>query len=77
MLMIQIKNSGGRGREEMLNRNIVRALGFALQEVKNEFMTTCSAFTTCKLMHVECKIQAVEVRYLEAMVERIRVQQFE
>ncbi|XP_069175375.1 syntaxin-16 isoform X2 [Procambarus clarkii] len=46
MLMIQIKHSGGRGREESLNKNVVRALGFALQEVKNEFVTTCSAFTT-------------------------------
>lgn len=46
MLMIQIKHSGGQGREETLNKNVVRALGFALQEVKNEFVTTCSAFTT-------------------------------
>lgn len=46
MLMIQIKHGGGRGREETLNKNVVRALGFALQEVKNEFMTSCSAFTT-------------------------------
>ncbi|XP_050690940.1 syntaxin-16-like [Eriocheir sinensis] len=46
MLMIQIKHSGGRGREATLNKNVVRAMGFALQEVKNEFMTSCSAFTT-------------------------------
>ncbi|XP_042870997.1 syntaxin-16-like [Penaeus japonicus] len=46
MLMIQIKHAAARGREETLNKNVVRALGFALQEVKNEFMTTCSAFTS-------------------------------
>ncbi|KAK8405941.1 hypothetical protein O3P69_006976 [Scylla paramamosain] len=45
MLMIQIKHSGCRGREGTLNKNVVRSLGFALQEVKNEFMTACSAFT--------------------------------
>ena len=48
MLMIQIKHSGCLGREGTLNKNVVRSLGFALQEVKNEFMTTCSAFTACK-----------------------------
>ncbi|KAK3865752.1 hypothetical protein Pcinc_028662 [Petrolisthes cinctipes] len=48
MLMVQIKHSRGSGvggREDILNRNVVKALGFALQEVKNEFMTSCSAFT--------------------------------
>lgn len=45
-LMMQIKHCMCRGREETLRRNVVRALGFSLQEVKNEFLTTCSAFTT-------------------------------
>ncbi|XP_066977785.1 syntaxin-16 [Macrobrachium rosenbergii] len=45
-LMIQIRHCSSRGREETLKRNVIRALGFALQEVKNEFLTTCSAFTT-------------------------------
>ncbi|KAK7067372.1 Syntaxin-16 [Halocaridina rubra] len=45
-LMIQIKHCICRGREETLRQNVVRALGFSLQEVKNEFLTTCSAFTT-------------------------------
>ncbi|KAG0710983.1 Syntaxin-16 [Chionoecetes opilio] len=45
MLMLQIKHTASHGREGTLNRNVVRSLGFALQEVKNEFMTTCSAFT--------------------------------
>ncbi|KAG7177648.1 Syntaxin-16-like, partial [Homarus americanus] len=37
MLMIQIKHSGGgQGREETLNKNVVRSLGFALQEYNRD-----------------------------------------
>lgn len=45
-LMVQIQHTGSRGREEKLNRNVVRALAFSMTEVKNNFMRTCADYTS-------------------------------
>ncbi|CAL4125507.1 unnamed protein product, partial [Meganyctiphanes norvegica] len=44
-LMVQVQHMGSRGREEKLNRNVVRAMAYSMTEVKNNFMRTCAEYT--------------------------------
>lgn len=47
-LMLQIKQHHCERRERVLKENVVRSLANSLQDIKNEFLRSCSAYTSSK-----------------------------
>ncbi|KAL7634018.1 UNVERIFIED_CONTAM: hypothetical protein RMT77_015979 [Armadillidium vulgare] len=45
-LMLQIKQHHCERRERVLKENVVRSLANSLQDIKNEFLRSCSAYTS-------------------------------